>query len=219
MSELYNRINELCKARGTNITALCKKAGVSRATLSELNSGRTKTLTFDTAKKIADALGVSLNFLQNDFEDYSKPIEFSIQTSELQDYLNNKKAPIQKDRRGNSNIFNLYNPHDYDEVAKIDYCLPSQEFLSIFDKAGYDISFDSKSRVYTISDRRGDNKILISVPFFVEIDDFDYIDYAKELLNELNPREMYTLYTKYKYLSKSDKKIVDMILNMIDEDE
>ena len=86
MSELYNRIDELCKARGTNITALCKKAGVSRSALSELNAGRSKTLTVTTAQKIADALEVSLNFLQNNYAE-GESISFSIPLSELKDHF------------------------------------------------------------------------------------------------------------------------------------
>ena len=90
MSELYNRIDQICKARGTNITALCKKAGVGRATLSELNAGRTKTLTLETARKLADALEVSINFLQGDFTD-GNPIRFRISTEELSDYISKQK--------------------------------------------------------------------------------------------------------------------------------
>ena len=44
MSDLYKRIDSICKENGTNVTALCKKTGVGRATLSELNAGRTKDL-------------------------------------------------------------------------------------------------------------------------------------------------------------------------------
>lgn len=63
MSDLYNHINELCKTRGTNITALCREAGVGRATLSELNAGRTKTITAETASRLARVLGVSVDYL------------------------------------------------------------------------------------------------------------------------------------------------------------
>lgn len=97
MSELYNRIDQLCKARGTNVTALCKKAGVGRATLSELNAGRTKTLKLETAQKLADALGVSLNLLQGKYDD--GPISFTVSASELQDDLREKKAPTPEDGR------------------------------------------------------------------------------------------------------------------------
>ena len=36
MSELYNLIESLCKEKGTNITAMCKAAKISRAPLTEL---------------------------------------------------------------------------------------------------------------------------------------------------------------------------------------
>jgi len=92
MNELYDRIDQICKARGTNATALCKEAGVSRATLSELKAGRTKTLSIETAQKLADTLQVSLNFLLGKF-DNDEPISFVISTSELQDHIFNKKTP------------------------------------------------------------------------------------------------------------------------------
>lgn len=98
MSELYNRIDALCKTHGTNITALCKKAGVGRATLSELNAGRTKTLKLETAQKLADALGVSLNFLQGKFDD-GRPVTFSASVKDLKDYLNKKETPTPEGER------------------------------------------------------------------------------------------------------------------------
>ena len=98
MSELYNRIDALCKARGTNITAICKKAGVGRATLSELNAGRTKSLKLETAQKLADALGVSLNFLQGKSDD-DRPITVEVPITELKDYLGKKKAPTPEGER------------------------------------------------------------------------------------------------------------------------
>lgn len=73
MSELYNRIDHLCKKRGTNITALCKEANVGRATLSELNAGRTKTLTLETARKLAAALKISVGELMGDEQTEKTP--------------------------------------------------------------------------------------------------------------------------------------------------
>ena len=92
MNELYDRIDQICKARGTNVTVLCKEAGVSRATLSELKAGRTKTLSIETAQKLADSLQVSLNFLLGKFDD-GAPISFTVSTSELRDHISNKKVP------------------------------------------------------------------------------------------------------------------------------
>lgn len=63
MSELYNRIDRMCKERGTNITALCRDAKVARASLSELKAGRTKTLTLETGAKLASVLGISVDEL------------------------------------------------------------------------------------------------------------------------------------------------------------
>ena len=63
MSELYSLIESLCKMHGTNITAMCKSAGVSRAPLTELKMGRTKTLSSSTLSKIATYFGVSVDYL------------------------------------------------------------------------------------------------------------------------------------------------------------
>lgn len=63
MSELYDRINSISKEHGLNITSLCKRAGVARSVMSELNMGRTKTITLETAAKFADALGISVDAL------------------------------------------------------------------------------------------------------------------------------------------------------------
>ncbi len=99
MNELYDRIDQICKARGTNVTVLCKEAGVSRATLSELKAGRTKTLSIETAQKLADSLQVSLNFLLGKFDD-GAPISFTVSTSELRDYISNKKTPTSVSENG-----------------------------------------------------------------------------------------------------------------------
>ena len=63
MSELYSRIDRLCKERGTNVTALCREAQVARSALSELKMGRTRTITLDTAAKLAAALGIAVDEL------------------------------------------------------------------------------------------------------------------------------------------------------------
>jgi SOS-response transcriptional repressor LexA len=61
MSELYNHIDKLCKDRGINVTQLCREAKINRSTLSELNKGRTKTLSYTVSKKIADYFGIPLS--------------------------------------------------------------------------------------------------------------------------------------------------------------
>lgn len=60
---MYERIEELCRTRRTNITAMCKELNISRASLSELKSGRTKSLSAEKLLKIADYFGVSIAYL------------------------------------------------------------------------------------------------------------------------------------------------------------
>ncbi len=63
MPELYERIENLCKERGINITLLCTNCGIPRASLSDFKSGRKKTLSAKTLSQIADYFGVSVDYL------------------------------------------------------------------------------------------------------------------------------------------------------------
>lgn len=72
MSELYNLIENLCKEKGMNVTAMCKAAGISRAPLTELKMGRSKTLSSATLSKIAAYFGVSVDYLLGN-EEQKKP--------------------------------------------------------------------------------------------------------------------------------------------------
>ncbi len=63
MGELYVRIDALCQKAGTNITAMCKDSGISRAPLTELKMGRTKNLSSSTLAKIADYFNVTVDYL------------------------------------------------------------------------------------------------------------------------------------------------------------
>ena len=63
MGNMYNRIFGIIKEKGTNPTALCRKAGVSRAVLSELKAGRTKEISLSNATKLAEALDVPVESL------------------------------------------------------------------------------------------------------------------------------------------------------------
>ena len=47
MSELYNRIEALCRERKVSITQMCKDSGSSRAPLTELIMNRTKQLSIE----------------------------------------------------------------------------------------------------------------------------------------------------------------------------
>ncbi len=63
MSNLYSRIDQLCKNRKVSITVMCKEAEVSRASLSDLKMGRNQSLSADTLSKIAAYFGVSVDYL------------------------------------------------------------------------------------------------------------------------------------------------------------
>ena len=63
MADLYNRIDALCKERNITITTMCKDAGVSRASLSDLKMGRNQNLSAETLSKIALHFGVSVDYL------------------------------------------------------------------------------------------------------------------------------------------------------------
>ena len=61
--ELYARIEELCKQNGINITEMCRQTGLTRAKLSDLKMGRSKSLSAQTLSKIAGYFGVSVDYL------------------------------------------------------------------------------------------------------------------------------------------------------------
>lgn len=63
MSNLYNRIEELCQENNESITTMCKKSGASRASLSDLKVGRKQSLSAETLSKIAAHFEVSVDYL------------------------------------------------------------------------------------------------------------------------------------------------------------
>ncbi len=63
MGDMYNKIESLCKARGSNITQMCRETNISRSVLSELKSGRTKQLSAKYLPVVADYLDVSVGYL------------------------------------------------------------------------------------------------------------------------------------------------------------
>ncbi len=63
MPELYERIENLCKEHGINVTILCNNCGIPRASLSDFKSGRKKTLSAKTLSLIADYFNISVDYL------------------------------------------------------------------------------------------------------------------------------------------------------------
>ncbi len=64
MLSLYDWVLKLGTDKGfKNMTALCKAAGVPRANMTELKMGRSTMLSLPTAAKLAEAVGVSTDYL------------------------------------------------------------------------------------------------------------------------------------------------------------
>jgi len=63
MSQLYDRIAALCEDRGVNVTAMCKEAEVSRASLTDLKQGRKANLSAETLRKLAAYFDVTVDYL------------------------------------------------------------------------------------------------------------------------------------------------------------
>ncbi len=60
MGKLYNTISNLCEERGITGYKLCKDIGIQPSIVSDLKSGRKKTLNVETARKIAEYFDVSI---------------------------------------------------------------------------------------------------------------------------------------------------------------
>ena len=54
------RILQLCDARGMSVNKLCTISGVTQSTVNNLMSGRNRSVTVSTVKKLCDGLGISL---------------------------------------------------------------------------------------------------------------------------------------------------------------
>ena len=63
MSNLYERIEELCKTRGMTIGSMCRELEISRGNFSDLKAGRVKTLGSDKLSRISEYFGVSVDNL------------------------------------------------------------------------------------------------------------------------------------------------------------
>lgn len=66
MYTMYEKIKSLCESKGITITAMCREVGISSNTMTELKSGRTRTLSVKSAMKIANYFNVSVSFLMDD---------------------------------------------------------------------------------------------------------------------------------------------------------
>ena len=63
MENLFARIESLCQRKGIRPGRLCDELGLSRGLMTDLKMGRKKTVSAETAQKIAGFFGVSVGYL------------------------------------------------------------------------------------------------------------------------------------------------------------
>ncbi len=63
MNTLYENIEKLCRERNIRPGYLCSTLGLSRGLLTDLKMGRKKSISAQTAQKIAAYFGVSVGYL------------------------------------------------------------------------------------------------------------------------------------------------------------
>ena len=66
MSELYNKIEMLCKENNTDVTKMCREINIPRSSLSELKAGRVKSISIERIEAIADYFGVNTGTIDRD---------------------------------------------------------------------------------------------------------------------------------------------------------
>ena len=74
LNDMYKRIEDLCKEKGVNMTAMCREAGVPRSNLSDLKFGRTAALATVNLTRISQYFDVSMDYLLGN-EDTKKPAD------------------------------------------------------------------------------------------------------------------------------------------------
>lgn len=68
MGNLYETIIGLCEKKGIKGGKMCTDIGISKGTLTDLKMGRQKSLSAETAQKIASYFGVSVGYLLGEEE-------------------------------------------------------------------------------------------------------------------------------------------------------
>ena len=63
MCTLYDRIKSLCKEKGVSASRMCLDLGLSKSTMSDMKSGRKKGVSAETALKIAEYFGMTVDEL------------------------------------------------------------------------------------------------------------------------------------------------------------
>lgn len=70
MYDLYSLIKELCKKKGTTVSAMCLDLGMSKGVMSDLKNGRKKTLSSKTISAISSYFGVTTDYILGLVDEY-----------------------------------------------------------------------------------------------------------------------------------------------------
>jgi transcriptional regulator with XRE-family HTH domain len=73
MVTLHERLSALCEEKGVKGGRMCTDLGFSKSLMTDLKSGRKKTVNAETAQKIASYFGVSVGYLLGEEEKEEKP--------------------------------------------------------------------------------------------------------------------------------------------------
>ena len=73
MVTLYERLSSLCEERGIKGGRMCTELGFSKSLMTDLKSGRKKSVNAESAQKIASYFGVSVGYLLGEEEKEEKP--------------------------------------------------------------------------------------------------------------------------------------------------
>ncbi len=63
MSNLYNRLQELCERKGISGYRMCKDVGIQPSIMTDLKMGRRSSMKAETAQKVAEYFGVTVGYL------------------------------------------------------------------------------------------------------------------------------------------------------------
>ena len=71
------RILELCRVNNISVNKLCDMSGVTQSTVNNIISGRNRSATVSTVKKLCDGLGISIEDFFNSelFRDLEQEIQ------------------------------------------------------------------------------------------------------------------------------------------------
>lgn len=94
MSDLYERLDALCKESKISGAKMCLDLGMSKSFMTELRKGRAKSIKVETATKIADYFGVSVDYLLGNRQKETPAKPASVSDDDIKFALSGGDGPI-----------------------------------------------------------------------------------------------------------------------------